>query len=201
MSTEPEFIETIRITDGRFERMELHMERMARTMGEVYAEVRLPVLSDGTVPYGLRRGIVKCRILYGREVRRIEFLPYRAAAVRSLKVVDGTGIDYARKYADRSPLDGLSARKEGCDGVLIAVNGRITDTGYSNVVLFDGRDYYTPDTFLLNGTRRRSLLASGHIREIPLSVDDLPSFRQLFLINAMIGLGECAGIDVRNIYR
>ena len=34
---------------------------------------------------------------------------------------------------------------------------------YSNVAFFDGRKYVTPDTFLLNGTRRQYLLGTGAV--------------------------------------
>ncbi|MCD8539847.1 MAG: aminotransferase class IV [Leadbetterella sp.] len=64
-------------------------------------------------------------------------------------------------------------------------NGHLTDTTYCNVALFDGKEWVTPDTFLLPGTKRAALIHNGMLREIPVTVRDLPGFEALAFINAM----------------
>ena len=95
----------------------------------------------------------------------------------------------------------LLQEKGSCDDILITQNGMITDTSYSNVVLSDGIRYYTPKTYLLNGTCRQRLIAEGKVIPIDISVDDLFSFKELFLINAMLDLEEKVIVLVCNIVR
>ena len=86
-------------------------------------------------------------------------------------------------------------QRAGCDDILIVRDGRITDTSFSNVVFEDaGGGLYTPDTCLLKGTRRESLLDAGIIRECPITVDDIRRFRKVLLVNAMIGLEDGVGV-------
>ena len=113
--------------------------------------------------------------------------------------VDGSGIDYTFKYADRDKLIQLQQSKGTCDEILIYQNGRITDTSYSNVVFYDGNQYITPSTYLLNGTKRRYLLERGIIKEQDIGLGDLPRFRYLFLINAMLDLEDNIQVKIRDI--
>ena len=57
----------------------------------------------------------------------------------------------------------------------------------------------TPTTYLLNGTCRQRLIAEGKVTPIDISVSDLSSFENLYLINAMLNLEDETIIPVRNI--
>lgn len=72
-------------------------------------------------------------------------------------------------------------------------------SSYSNVALFDGFGYVTPSTFLLNGTKRQSLIAQGILKEKDIPVNELSQYRSLHLINAMIGLEDSIAIDISMI--
>ena len=80
-------------------------------------------------------------------------------------------------------------------------NGAITDTSYSNLVFFDGQNYITPDTYLLNGTSRQRLLHEGRIRAEHLTPDDLSRFKYAILINAMLSLEENIAVPIERIVR
>ena len=71
--------------------------------------------------------------------------------INYIQQVDCELFDYSLKYQDRSKLDRLFAMRGDRDEVLITINGIITDTSYSNVVLFDGSTWYTPEQPLLEG--------------------------------------------------
>ena len=158
------FIETIRVEDGIFVRPELHLHRMRQTVREAYGVAFNFDLADGSIPLQHRKGTVKCRIVYGRSLSEISFAPYVPREIRSLRLVAADDeLDYHLKYADRSALARLLQRRDDCDEILIVRDGAITDTSYSNVAFFDGRKYVTPDTFLLNGTRRQYLLGAGAV--------------------------------------
>lgn len=202
MSKQQQFIETIKVVNGVFMHPEFNIQRMKQTMKEVFhSSLSDTFLQEVIIPREMNHGVVKCRILYGYSIEEVEFRKYECRKVSSLKLVDGADIDYSRKYADRSSLMRLLQEKGSCDDVLIVKNGYITDTSYSNVVLSDGSGYYTPSTYLLNGTCRQRLLAEGKVIAKDISVGDLSSFENLYLINAMLDLDDEVIVTVRNVLR
>ena len=69
-------------------------------------------------------------------------------------------------------------------------NGKVTDSSYANIIFFDGIQWFTPSTFLLNGTCRQRLLNEGKITEAPIHYTDIRDFQQIGFINAMLDMGE-----------
>ena len=67
---------------------------------------------------------------------------------------------------------------------------KVTDASYANLIFFDGSQWLTPTTFLLNGTCRKRLLNEGKIREMPIYEKDIASFECIGLINAMLDIGD-----------
>ncbi len=193
------FLESICINDGQPVNLEAHIERMHITALE--HGFRLPVLPtiSSVLPSHLTHGKVKWRILYREEIQTMEFLPYKPKTVQSLRLVEGNP-DYAFKYADRSALEELLVQKGDCDEILIIREGLVTDTSYSNVVLQQGDQFYTPTSFLLNGTRRQQLLRNGSIKERVIRATDLHRYDHLLLINALLNLNESSSIPIHNIH-
>ena len=84
--------------------------------------------------------------------------------------------------------------------MLIVRDGWVTDTSFTNVVFEDvGGGLYTPETCLLEGTRRQSLLDERRIQACPIRVEDIRYFRRVFLVNAMIGIEDEISVPVVNI--
>lgn len=194
-----EFIETVKVCDGNILNADMHNGRMWKTSAGVFG---CPVDFDVRsvrVPEDYRNGVVKCRILYGSRMNEISFAHYTPRQTGSLVLVDGGGIDYSLKYADRTCLERLLSLRRNCDDVLISVNGCITDTSYSNVIFVNDEGMYTPDTFLLNGTKRRRLLQDGIVAERRITVDDLRNYSYLLLINAMLDIADNVRVDISNI--
>ena len=186
--TEPRFSEVIKVVDGIFSNLPLHAARMAGTAG--CFGYTAPPLELPPVPEDLRRGLVKCRLVYGRDIEAVEFSRYSFRRINNLALVKGDELDYAHKSIDRRALTDLVAAAEA-DEVLIVKNGLITDTSFSNVVFEDGRGRLTtPRRPLLAGVKRETLLRRGLIREAEISPADLPGFRAVYLINAMIDLED-----------
>ena len=59
-----------------------------------------------------------------------------------------------------------------------------------NIALFDGTQWVTPSTPLLNGTRRAQLIDAGRLIEQEVCITNLSSFQSISLINAMMDLNE-----------
>lgn len=183
-------IETIRVTDGVYDDPVSHLERMVRSRAEVFGGEASQGFVLPKVPEEFRSARVKCRIVYDAFSEQVSFSHYHPKTVRSLRLVECDGIDYHLKYADRSPLEELLARKGDCDEILIVRHGCVTDTSYSNVVFAKGDRLYVPDTFLLDGCMRRRLIESGTVTPVRITPGDIARYDSVSLINAMLDAGE-----------
>ena len=194
------FIETIKLLDGELKNLSYHQARFNRTRSEVLGLEAHPLLiSQIPVPDGLDTGLFKCRVLYGKEIERIEYEPHFKLEVNSLKLVASDTVSYGYKYSDRSSLEVLYEQKGNCDDILIVRQGCITDSFYANVALHDGELWYTPDTPLLPGTMRASLLDRGSLKEARIMQKELGDFQKIRLINALNTLEEGPEIDIHHV--
>ncbi|MBN1416092.1 MAG: aminotransferase class IV [Bacteroidales bacterium] len=145
--------------------------------------------------------IYRCRLLYAREVNSIEFVPYVRRNIQNLYVVDCGDFDYSFKYAERSVFEKLKAivpDPEVAD-ILLIKNGLITDTSFSNIILYDGLRWYTPAIPLLKGTKREYYIDKEMIFPRDIRLDDLHLYKKLRLINAMLDWDEGEDIPIEHI--
>ena len=156
-------VETIRIENGVPANLSFHNERMMRALHDLFdVDKKIDLRQLLTVPADAVNGIFKCRVIYDREIKKVEFIPYSIREVCTLKLVHDNDISYSYKFTDRKRLDELMDMRGDKDDILIIKNGMVTDASYANVVLLDhDGNWITPTTYLLPGTRRASLLKSG----------------------------------------
>jgi 4-amino-4-deoxychorismate lyase len=190
------FIETIRFSGGRLHNIERHKRRIESALGGQPDWDTDYFLSE--VAIGIPEGIYKVRIVYDQKVASVTTKPYNIRPVRSLTLVFNNDIVYDHKFEDRSELERLFARRINRDDVLIVKNGFVTDTSYANIIFLKGNEWVTPDTYLLNGTMRQTLLANGRITEQSITPEDLAAFSHFKLINAMLG-ADAPESEVSNI--
>lgn len=158
----------------------------------------LPDLS-AQVPTELRDSQkLKCSVVYHEQILSITFTAYRQKTIDSLKLVEAE-VDYSFKFSDRSVFNTLLQEKGDCDEILIVKNGCITDTSFSNVVFSKNDQFFTPDSCLLNGTKRQQLLREKRIRETRVTIDNLHHFDIVYLINAMLEIEDNVGLSVEKI--
>jgi len=195
------FIETIQIQNGELNNLIFHQERFERTRLKALRLKKHPLLSEVIqVPPGLEQGIIKCRVIYDKEIILIEYEPYQVREVHSLKMISSDSIDYGFKYANRSELEELFRQREDCDDILVIKNGCVSDSFYANVVFWDGGEWITPDTPLLPGTMRASLLGKKELRESRIRPEDLAGYHKMKLINAMNDLENAPEISMESIH-
>jgi 4-amino-4-deoxychorismate lyase len=133
-------------------------------------------------------GKFKCRIVYSEAgVVGMVLTPYETRTVTSLRIIHDNAIDYPLKFEDRTALNKLFAQRSKCDDILIVKNGWVTDASYSNVVFYDGWRWITPAQPLLKGTMRQQLLDTGIIHEDAIRAEQIPLFKKVRLINALLG--------------
>ena len=186
-------IETIRVADGRLENIEYHFKRM-RSYRPLEWDIN-EILAFELPP----RGVHKLRIVYDTRERTFEISPYTIRNVHSLKLVFDDNIVYDHKFENRSLLEEHLKSRKNCDDVLIIKNNLVTDVSYANVIFKQDDKWYTPESFLLNGTMRQYLLDNRKIIERRITVDDIPSFTHFKLINAMLR-DEAQESEVLNIH-
>ncbi|NJB85523.1 4-amino-4-deoxychorismate lyase [Lewinella marina] len=187
----PRLLETIRLEDGRAALLDRHQERMDRSRTLHYGKqgsLKLAAILEGLdLP---QQGVHKLRLVYGATLEHWEVQPYTVRPVRSLRVVEGNGLNYSHKYADRSGIEALLEERQDCDDILIIQRQHLTDSSYANLALYDGSRWYTPAWPLLRGARRAQLIADGVIQPTIIRRRDLVHFEQIRLFNAMMDWSE-----------
>ena len=158
-----QLIESIKVHNWQLQNISYHNERLNRSRQELFGIQEAADLSELVVlPGDLDGGTYKCRVVYSDIVHSIEFLPYIPRQINSLKIIDNDEIDYSYKYFDHTCFKDLMKDIRE-DDILIIKNGFVTDTSFSNIAFFNGKNWITPSTFLLNGTMRSFLLDSKKI--------------------------------------
>lgn len=181
-------IESIRLSHRTLHNLPYHEARMNRARAALFGcTAPIDLSSQIRVPPLLGDSVYKCRILYKEQIEHIEFIPYQQKTIRSLQLVYSDTIDYDYKFENREMISALFTQRGKCDDILIVKNGHITDTSYSNITFFDGKQWITPSTPLLGGTQRQKLIDEKLIYEQKVLVGDLYKFISAKPINALLG--------------
>ena len=180
-------IETIRLSDGQFNNLNYHEQRMHRAMRQIFGvdkTVNLGTLLD-QYPRPTS-GLHKCRLLYNNKRHEVEFIPYAMRSAHWLKIVHDDAISYDHKFEDRKEIESNFMKRDDCDDVLIIKKGAVTDTSQANIVFRRKDEWITPASFLLPGTMRQNLLDNRKIVEEEIHLDGLSGFDSFKLVNAML---------------
>lgn len=193
--------ETICVFNGHILHSTWHEKRFKSAYMRLFRKEPFFSLLEGViVPNSCKIGKYKLRIQYNELTKDVDFSLYVAKPINSLKIVCDDSVMYDLKYTDRVALHHLLRQKESCDDILIEQGGNLSDTSFSNIVFFDGKDWLTPFTPLLNGTTRQRLLGTGKIKEKVIRRVDLKRFKSFQIINAMRDLNEYDAVPVNQIF-
>jgi len=194
------FIETIKLLDGKFYRLEFHQNRIDKVFEDYFKEKEKIHLKEYlyALPFP-QKGLYKCRIIFDSRIQKLEYIPYKLRKICSLRLLETDIKTLAYKKENRSKLNNAFAHRGNCDDVLLLKNGLVTDTSFCNVAFFDGNTWVTPRIPLVYGVHRAQLLRERKIIEKDIKTDELTNFFSIRLFNAMIEFGECELIhyDIR----
>jgi len=191
-------IESIKIKDGRLLNLSYHNNRMNEARRELFNSQIAINLADWIKPES-KKGLVKCRVIYDYEIRKIAYLPYAFPVINSLKLVFDDAISYSYKAENRKKLKELYAQRGNADDILIVKNGEVTDSYFCNLVFKKAGVFYTPSSYLLKGTKRQQLIEKGSIRETAIRVEEISGFDKIYLINAMIDLEDNISVEMSKV--
>ena len=183
--------ETLCIENGKIQNIDLHQARYERSLYQFYGKSAVKIFNLFSLiqlPAPLQNQLVRCRIDYNAETTQIQYFQYHRKIYRTFQPVICDDIEYCLKYADRSLINTLFAQRGTCDEIIIIKNGKVTDCSIGNLILRQGKKWYTPDTPLFLGTQREKLLQEGKIQERTIFQEDIVNFDEIKIINAMNSL-------------
>ncbi len=207
--------ETIKIEHGRPWHLPWHLMRIRKSLEALFG-CSVPFIPPceknnyGISPllikeeldmFQLPMDIHKCKLIYTLGIIDIQIVPYERKSTQTFRLIECNDVDYRFKFLDRADIEELFNKRDGADDIIIVKNGCITDTSIANLVFFDGKQYLTPDTPLLEGICRARLIYEKKIIPAPVKPDDLKNFLSFKPINAMSNDGFDDMINIENIFR
>ena len=185
-----QFIESIKIEDQEIYNLALHQNRVNVTYKNFGKDDPIDLdkifkdLNHGEA------GLYKLRIVYDLQAKfSAKMIPYAYSEINAFALVENNTLDYSFKFEDRKIFDIMKNKSKSAE-IIIVKNNHITDSSYGNLLFLKGKQWYTPNTFLLNGVQRQSLLKSKKVKETEINLQNLKEFSHFQLINAMIGFDE-----------
>lgn len=194
-----QFIETIRLDKGKLGDLTYHQSRMDSVQREFFAaspKINLKEFLQSCPMPSI--GLHKIRLIYSKEVESIQISHYAVREIKNLKLVRNDTISYAHKFEDRTELEGIYNERGSCDDIIIVKGNNLTDASFANLVFKKNNQWFTPSTYLLNGTMRQQLIDQKLILEEKITAADLFRYEKVKLINSML-LFNAPEIDVSQI--
>lgn len=191
-------LESILLKNGDFPLLSLHQNRMNTSQLSLDISSKLDLTSHLSALNFPIKHSYKCRVLYREKIEKVEFIPYQIKEVNSFQLVKIDQLDYSLKWANRIEIELLSP--SGSVPIFVQDN-KITDSSYANLAFYNGEEWHTPASFLLNGIKRQKLLQEGILTETLIRLKDLKNYRQFKQINAMMTWEEAPIYDISTILK
>lgn len=182
-----QFIESIKLKDGHIYHLDWHQKRVDETF-EAFFPNKKPVELAQIIENVPSTGLYKIRCVYNDNDTQLEILAYYPRKITTFELVE-IDFTYDFKFADRQKIQEIATNSEA-DEVIFMQKGHLLDATYANLAFYDGHQWFTPTTFLLNGTTRQRLLLENKIKCRSIKKEDLPNFEKVSFINALNDLGE-----------
>jgi para-aminobenzoate synthetase/4-amino-4-deoxychorismate lyase len=180
-----QLFESILLEDGEYFLLAEHLERLRRAAEFFGFGTRIKVDFERIAAEN-PRGSLKVKVMLWRDGRvEIDVVAIVRGGTRRVRLA-AEPVDSSDRF-----LYHKTTRRDfyGGDGDVIYWNerGEITESSIANVVVRIGDQLFTPpvESGLLAGTFRNELIARGKIKERVITIDDLRSADQIFLINSV----------------
>lgn len=188
--------ETIKVFNRKPQNLFYHWERIKWTFKEYYKATPFFNLKQFVENLNYPDGVLRLKIIYDDAKLDYQITQYKRKRIDYFYLVEVNDLNYKFKYEDRSILEKF-CRSDYGEPIFIK-DKFITDTTFSNLAFFDGYKWWTPNTYLLKGTKRSSLIDNKLILVEEISVSDLKYFKKISIINSMNDLNEFC-LDINQI--
>lgn len=180
-----QFIESIKVEDKQIFLLELHQKRVNQTFAHFGKEGSIDLSKIFKNLDHDENGMFKLRLAYDLDKRvRTQMIPYAIPEIADFQLVENNSFDYSFKFEDRKELDKMKMKSKA-EEIIIVKNNHITDTSFSNILFLKGKEWLTPNSYLLNGVQRQNLLKQKKIKETEITLQNIKQFSHFQLINAM----------------
>ncbi len=182
-----QFFESICVKDGVAENLAAHQTRVNKTLDAFNASNNTILLASIVHQLILpTEGLYKLRITYDVNGNyQSAFTIYQYKQIQDFALVDIKGQGYDFKFSNRAWINDALVQS-GKDEIMMHDGGLIKDCSYTNIVFYDGVNWFTPAVPLLEGTQRARLINEGIIQPKALYVKDISRFKKFKCINAML---------------
>jgi 4-amino-4-deoxychorismate lyase len=195
-----QFFESICVKDGIAENLGFHQLRVNRTLKAFDASnhsIELAaIVQELVLPAD---GLFKLKISYDLNGNhQSAFTQYQYKQIQNFALVDINEQSYDYKFSNRDWIN-EALIQSGKDEIMMHDGGLIKDCSYTNIVFYDGVNWYTPAVPLLEGTQRAKLIEEGIIQPKALYVQDIPNFKKFKCINAMLNWNTALEYEIELI--
>lgn len=192
------WIESMRVENGQVQNLAWHQKRVDNTFNSFAPDIAplslYFILAEVNLPH---EGVFKLRLVYDLErIIDLQISNYTIQYISKFYLVDESEISYSFKFEDRACLDNLDHLEAE---PIILQQELVTDTRYSNLIFRNDEGWFTPTSYLLNGTMRQKLLADGDVKECMIGINDLQHYTHFKMINAMMPLKDAILYDINLI--
>jgi len=180
-----QFIESIKVEDQEIFLLELHQKRVDQTFAHFGKEGSIDLAKIFKHLQHDENGLFKLRLAYDLDKRiRTQMIPYAIPEITDFQLVENNSFDYSFKFEDRKELEKMKMKSKA-EEIIIVKNNHITDTSFSNLLFLKGKEWFTPNSYLLNGVQRQQLLKQKKVKEAEITMQNIKQFSHFQLINAM----------------
>jgi len=195
--------ETILVKRGKGTLLSYHMERLKTGLDTL--GIPMPISLEEELDHRIRRmpeekDVIRVSVSQNNIVWEIRKNPYTQQ-----QYVQGFALTYSSvRRNDTSPMTGVKSLNQG-DNILqrrwalhrgfdevvfLNFKGEIAEGTVSNLFFVSDGKLYTPSTDcgLLEGTVRRWLIEKYDVNEISILPQDMNSFQEMFVTNALLGI-------------
>lgn len=189
----PVLLETFCLQEGKLLHLPYHQERIALSLSRDLDITHFVKAIERTPDFAkAQKGKWRASIIYSSKgIEMVRLTPYTPPRIIGFHPIEIEKNFYSLKWADRSRFEEIKQVLPIGVEPLFILDGKLTDTTFTNVVLEDGEGtLYTPTTYLLRGTKRTQLLERGILQEREVPYQSLFQYHRIHLINAMLDPGE-----------
>ncbi|WP_027378745.1 aminotransferase class IV [Chryseobacterium daeguense] len=185
-----QFIESIKVEDQEIYLLEFHQKRVDQTFAHFGKEGSIDLAKVYKHLEHDEDGLFKLRIVYDLDKKvRTQMIPYAIPEIHDFQLVENNNFDYSFKFEDRKELEKMKMKSKA-EEIIIIKNNHITDTSFSNLLFLKDKDWFTPNSYLLNGVQRQNLLKRKEIKETEITLQNIKQFSHFQIINALNDFDE-----------
>ncbi len=193
------FIESIKVESKKVHLLDFHQARVNRTLSAHGVSERFSLEEVFEALKHQEEGLFKMRVVYDLSLSySVQMIPYAFKEIERFQLVKNDEIEYSFKKENRASLEEMK-NKAQAEEIIIVKNNQITDTSYSNLIFLKNDVWYTPNSCLLNGVQRQSLLSQNKIQETEITLENVCEFSHFKLINALNDFDETFTYPLKRI--